>query len=116
MRVLLDTHLLVPTLLRRNACVRRSASSAEAKNAVVRLAEFERLCNASRIIPLTDQIVVRAADIYAELKSRGALISDADILIAASALVSNLIVVTNNEEHFRRITGLQLENWISECS
>lgn len=50
----------------------------KAKNAVVQLANFERLCNVSQIIPLTDDVVVKAAEIYADLKLRGKLISDAD--------------------------------------
>jgi tRNA(fMet)-specific endonuclease VapC len=55
---------------------------------------------------------VQAAGIYAELYQRGALIGDADILIAASAMVHGMALVTNNEEHFRRINGLHVENWL----
>lgn len=61
---------------------------------------------------LTDEVVVKAAKIYAELHACGELIGDADILIAASALVHGLGVVTNNEDHFRRIKGLEVENWL----
>ncbi|MGH9829139.1 MAG: hypothetical protein ACREDR_38460 [Blastocatellia bacterium] len=32
-------------------------------------------------------------------------------MIAATALVHQLVVVTNNEAHFRRISGLNVENW-----
>ncbi len=53
-----------------------------------------------------------AADIYADLRRKGELIGDADMLIAASALVHGLGVVTNNEEHFERIAGLYMENWL----
>ena len=64
------------------------------------------------VLPLTDEVVVRAADIYAALKQRGEPIGDADILIAATALDRGLAVVTNNEDHFRRISGLAVENWL----
>ena len=37
---------------------------------------------------------------------------DADILIGASALTHGFGVVTNNEAHFRRIEGLQVDNWM----
>src|SRR6266511_3975372 len=47
------------------------------------------------------------------LHQRGALIGDADILIAATGLEHGLIVVTNNESHYNRITGIQLENWLA---
>ena len=56
---------------------------------------------------------MQATDIYADLYRRGTLIGDADILIAATALVHGLVVITNNGAHFRRITGLQLDNWLT---
>ena len=43
-----------------------------------------------------------------------ALISDADILIGATALVNDFGVVTNNISHFEYIKDLILENWMSE--
>ncbi len=49
-------------------------------------------------------------DVYADLKQRGELIGDADILITASALIDGLTVVTNNEEHFKRVSELHGEN------
>lgn len=84
----------------------------KAKNATVQLQAFDRLCAQSHIVPLTDDAVVKASDLYAELRRRGQPIGDADILIAASALVHGLSVVTNNEQHFSRIPGLVLENWL----
>lgn len=39
-------------------------------------------------------------------------IGDADILIAATALVQGLVLTTNNEAHFRRIPGLRVDNWL----
>src|ERR1044072_1148484 len=82
-----------------------------AKNATAQLAAFDRLCSASTVLPLTEQIVIRAAMIYADLQRRGTLIGDGDIFIAATALEHGLAVVTNNESHFQRIAGIQLENW-----
>ena len=84
----------------------------KAKNAIVQLQAFDRLCAGSHIVPLTDETIVKASDIYAELRRRGQPIGDADILIAASALVHELTLVTNNEDHFRRIPGVVVENWL----
>jgi tRNA(fMet)-specific endonuclease VapC len=75
---------------------------------------FDEFCSKSEIISLDDSIAVRAADIYADLKAGGGMIGDADILIAASALVNGLGVVTNNQAHFRRIKGLRVENWLMQ--
>lgn len=73
---------------------------------------FERLCASSTVLPLTDEIVRQAAAVYAALHSRGALIGDADILIAATALTHGLALATNNEAHFRRIDQLAIDNWL----
>jgi len=85
----------------------------KAKKATSQLQAFDRFCETCLILPLTDEIVVRAADIYAALKQRGEPIGDADILIAATALGNGLAVVTNNEGHFRRIFGLDVDNWLT---
>lgn len=84
-----------------------------AKGATKQLATFDQLCATSRVLPLTDTIIVQGASIYAELYQRGELISDADILIAGTAITHGLAVVTNNEDHFRRIRNLQIENWLA---
>jgi tRNA(fMet)-specific endonuclease VapC len=77
-----------------------------AKEAVKQLAAFDQLCATSRVLPITDTTIVRAASIYADLYQRGELISDADILIAATAITNGLAVITNNERHFRRVPNL----------
>lgn len=84
----------------------------KAKAATRQQANFERLCARSRVLPLTDDVILQAAETYADLYKRGELIADADILIAASAMSNDLGLVTNNERHFRRITGLYVENWL----
>lgn len=33
-------------------------------------------------------------------------------MIASTALTNGLIVVTANTEHFSRIPGIQMENWL----
>jgi len=49
--------------------------------------------------------------IKAELKISGNLIDDFDILIASIALANDCTIVTNNENHFKRIKKLPLVNW-----
>jgi tRNA(fMet)-specific endonuclease VapC len=46
-----------------------------------------------------------------ELKDKGQPISDMDMLIASVAMANELIMVTNNEKEFKRISGLKTENW-----
>jgi tRNA(fMet)-specific endonuclease VapC len=84
----------------------------KARGATAKLSNFESICQRNLILPLTDDVVEKGADIYADLHRRGSLIDDADILIAATALVHGLIMVTNNEKHYSRIPGLQIDNWL----
>ncbi len=77
-----------------------------------KLRDFEELMDKSEIITLDREIIEKASEIYAGLKRRGELIENADILIAASCLVKGMILVTDNEEHFRRIESLEMENWL----
>jgi tRNA(fMet)-specific endonuclease VapC len=84
----------------------------KARGATTLHAAFEQICTINEVLPLTDPIVVRASEIYASLARSGALIGDADILIAATALEHGLIVATNNVAHFSRIAGLIVENWL----
>jgi tRNA(fMet)-specific endonuclease VapC len=62
---------------------------------------------------MIDQAVLdKAAEFYATLRASGQLIEDADLLIAAMALVHDMTLVTHNMAHFARISGLQVEDWL----
>jgi len=84
----------------------------KAKGASAQITVFDNFCTNNIILSLTNEVIVKAADIYADLRGRGVLIGDADILIAASALVQGWAVVTNNEKHFQRIPDLMVFNWL----
>lgn len=53
------------------------------------------------------------ADIRADLKKRGQLIGGNDLLIAAQARSIGATVVTNNVKEFKRVKGLDVENWLT---
>ena len=82
-----------------------------AKRASRQIDSFLRLCNLSIVRPLSGRVVIRAAEIFGALRSSGQLVSDADILIAATAIEKNLTLVTNNQSHFSRIPDIDLMNW-----
>jgi tRNA(fMet)-specific endonuclease VapC len=65
------------------------------------------------VILLNPVACKKAAQVYANLRQRGKLISDADILIAGIALAGDYVLVTQNLKHFKRVTGLKVENWLS---
>lgn len=54
----------------------------------------------------------RYGEIRAALEDDGTPIGDADTRIAAIALTHGLKVVTGNGRHFRRVPGLEVENWL----
>ena len=84
----------------------------KAKSAQKQLMAFNAFCQNSEVLPVTEAIIDRASDIYADLHQRGQLIGDADILIAATALEHDLVLSTNNENHFSRVSGLVTDNWL----
>ena len=78
-----------------------------------KIAQFERFCDEFSTIWLGERrIFDQAADIYLSLRKAGKLVEDADILIAATAIVFDLILVSNDSD-FRKITHLKLENWLA---
>lgn len=60
-----------------------------------------------------------ALDIYASEKARlqksGKIIDDFDLLIGATAVSFDLVMVTNNSNHFNRIADIKLEDWTMEA-
>lgn len=69
------------------------------------LAAFERLWRTLGIVMLDQAALDQAAEIYAALRASGQLIEDADILVAAIALVNDRTLVTNHTAHFARVLG-----------
>ncbi len=57
-----------------------------------------------------------AAPVYgrirAHLKEKGTPIGAMDLLIATHALFLDAVLVTNNVSEFKRVPGLQIENWL----
>jgi tRNA(fMet)-specific endonuclease VapC len=77
-----------------------------------KLQRFREFASRCEILDIDLTVMEKASDIYVQLKRTGRLIEDADILIAAIAMVNKLILVTDNTKHFNRIDGLPIENWM----
>lgn len=85
----------------------------KANGATTKLAAFQVFCTTIEVMPITNTTVDRASDIYADLYSRGQLIPDADLLIAATALEHGFVLATNNVRDFGRIKQLSIDNWLN---
>jgi len=75
------------------------------------LAKVRRIEKAFDIISVDFSVAETFGMIKSDLEFQGTPLDDFDLVIAASALAHNLILVTNNEKHFRRVEGLELDNW-----
>ena len=83
-----------------------------ATNATRKLRDFEVLRQEIEMLFLdTEAVFEKAAEIHVDLKRRGRPIPDADILIAATALTRNLVLVSD-DSHFQWIEALTVENWL----
>jgi tRNA(fMet)-specific endonuclease VapC len=63
------------------------------------------------VLPFSIAESEKAAEIRAVLKTQGQPIGAYDVLIAATALQHQLIMVTANQREFDRVPGLQTQNW-----
>ena len=76
----------------------------------IRLRETEMFCRPLNVLSLLDVL-----DVYAKEKTRlrrlGQQITDFDLLIGATAIHYDLVLVTNNVKHFERMQFLSVEDW-----
>jgi tRNA(fMet)-specific endonuclease VapC len=85
-----------------------------AANATRQLSEFSDFCRKYRVILLDNlEVMEKSSEIYADLKRRGRLIQDADILIAATAITGGLILVSNDYD-LSNVEEINLENWLKK--
>lgn len=68
------------------------------------LAPFER-------IPFDSTCAGAYAKIRAHLEAKGTKIGPNDLLIAATAIAHGAILITGNTREFKRVPGLEIEEW-----
>ncbi|MGD9968406.1 MAG: type II toxin-antitoxin system VapC family toxin [Hyphomonadaceae bacterium] len=84
-----------------------------AKKGSTRLAtQLETILNALEVIPFEAPADAAYGDVRIALEAAGTPIGGNDLLIAAQALALNFVLVTDNEREFRRVGGLNVENWL----
>lgn len=81
------------------------------RGAMVQLNRFATLCQQSIVVPVTDGVFDRAAELWVLARQGGHPRADADLVIAATALEQGRVLVTGNTHHFAWIVGLRLEDW-----
>ena len=73
--------------------------------------QLELLISKINIAPFGSQEAKVAAIIRANLEGKGTPIGPYDTLIAGTALSNNATLVTHNTKEFRRVKGLNVEDW-----
>ena len=78
------------------------------------MAKIKTLENSLEVIPLGQEIVENIGKQKTQLERAGTPLDDFDLALGCCALAHNLILVTNNVKHFRKMEGLKVTNWIEE--
>ena len=132
-RYLLDTNILIYVSKDRPDSIVKRLDKLDAGEAVMSVVSYGELCyGASRsakpaatqkvinliigifpILPLTKEAGLEYGKLRGQLAAKGAPIGPNDMWLAAQAKAESLILVTNNEREFRRVSGLKVENWMS---
>ena len=83
------------------------------RDASRQMAEFEQLVEIIDIVPFSEEVADVASNIYSQLRQQGDLVASLDLLIGATAVYHNYLLITANVKHFKNIPGLQYENWLA---
>ncbi len=68
------------------------------------------LCECLNVLPISD-VIVEFAHQKTLLRKQGNLIEDSDLWIATTAVVYEMIMVTENVKHLGRVQNIRIEQW-----
>lgn len=71
---------------------------------------FKEFLSGVTVIELNEDVCKKFGELRNELRKKGELIADFDLLIASTALVQNLVLLTGNVKHYERIKGLKIQS------
>jgi len=64
------------------------------------------------VLGLDDDVARRCGQIRAALQHQGIRVPTVDLLIASTALLRDLVLVTHNQRHFGLVPDLLMEDWV----
>jgi tRNA(fMet)-specific endonuclease VapC len=73
---------------------------------------LEELASLIPPLPLPTDAAKCYGEIRRNLEKKGKPIGNNDLWIASHALAMELVIVTNNEKEFSRVSQLKIENWV----
>ena len=130
LKYMLDTNIVIYTMKNKPASVRAAFKKHDGRMCISSITYTELVYGAERssnpernlrslerfvarmdVLPLGDSTAGHAEQIHAELAKLGMPIGPYGQLIAGHARSMGLVLVTNNEKEFSRVSGLRIENW-----
>lgn len=69
--------------------------------------------NGIKIIPIYNSLDFYAIE-KARLRKKGNTVDDFDLLIGASAVSNDMILITNNIKHFKNIEHIEIQDWTQQ--
>lgn len=88
-----------------------STGIAKSQDSIRRRRQLAALLKLIKIIDFNQKAALEAGKTRALLESQGQMIGPTDILIAATALAHNAILITRNLAEFSRIPDLRVADW-----
>lgn len=73
---------------------------------------LELFLSSLSVEPMDDSVMWHYAGLRNQLERAGNVVGENDQWIAAHALATGAVLVTNNMREFERVQGLLLENWV----
>lgn len=64
------------------------------------------------VLDVDQAVAQKFGEIRARLLDQGTPVASMDLMIGATALVHGLVMVTHNVQHFARISGVLVEDWL----
>jgi tRNA(fMet)-specific endonuclease VapC len=76
-------------------------------------ASLQQFLGDVNVVDVDEQVAQRFGEIRAHLFDHGTPVASIDVLIGATALIHDLTMVTHNVQHFSKIPGLTVEDWLT---
>jgi tRNA(fMet)-specific endonuclease VapC len=102
-----DTDIAISTIVQAEMYTGSAKSQSPEKSRAVQDEFFKQFTR----LPFDETSAHIYGEIRAYLERRGTPIGGNDLLIAATAIAHNLILVTHNIREFERVPNLRLEDW-----
>ena len=77
-----------------------------------RLQSLLDLLNDLQVLEVNESVGRKFGELRAGLLDAGTPVAEMDLLIAATALVHNLTLVTHNIQDYSKIPGLKIDDWL----